>query len=112
MRILTRQEFLKLPAGVLFQKGQPWYWDTPALKGETILDDEGKAIDFHYTDIFECAWTGAPTDFWEEMLKTGKEVPQELCGSRDGCFDDEDIFMVYSTEDRHALGKIMLGNFT
>lgn len=47
MRILNKKEFLALPAGVIYNKFEPNYFDTLSIKGYTILSVE----DFYYTPI-------------------------------------------------------------
>lgn len=108
MRIISRQEFLKLPPGVLFQKGNQWCWEIPLLKGDTIYS-EGKAIDFHTHSIFDTS----PDEHtnvihaWEDMLINKKEYPVESVGERDGCFNADDKFMIYDEKDREIIRKLI-----
>jgi hypothetical protein len=109
MKIISRKEFLELPAGVLFQKGHPWYWEIPLFKGDTIYH-EGKAIDFHTQSLFDTDPDEHTNviNAWEDMLNNKKEYPAESVGERDGCFDDEDLFMIYDEKDRKYIANLLL----
>lgn len=100
MKVLRRDAFLALPAGVIFAKGKPWYFETPHVKGETIHFD-GKAIDFMHRDLVQISSHGS-SDLFErldEMLETGASYPLNESDGRDGCFDDEDLFLIYEAAD-------------
>lgn len=106
MRILRRDEFLKLPAGVLFCKGKPWYFESLHVKGDTITNSDGKPIDFGHRDLCFVAMghdSGELMRRMDEMLEDGASYPVEVNYGRDGCFDDEDLFLVYEAADLHSL---------
>ena len=109
MKIIKRDEFLKLPAGILFQKGKPWVFEIPLIKGRTIIDTKGRNIDFHYETIFDCDGDDDDVciDTWDKMLDHRAEFEAESTGGRDGCFNDDDLFMVYDNKDRENIRAII-----
>lgn len=104
MRIYSRAEFMKLPAGTLFCKGKPWYWDTPSVKGET-----SKFNDFYARDLtnIEACDSGELFGRLQEMLDKGTSYPLHDIEGRDGCFDDEDLFLVYEHDDLVELARVI-----
>lgn len=110
MKIVDRQTFLALPEGTLFCKyatGEVGV-GTLLIKGETCTDTGGKAIDFMYQDIADawpkdCDHTGDLVDAYEEM-KQGKDRPLDFdCQGRDGLFEQDQLFAVWSADDVKAL---------
>jgi hypothetical protein len=100
MRIFTRAEFMELPEGVIFAKGKPWFFEDLCVKGETIVH-EGKAIDFfarglQWVSAFD---SGEATRRLDDMLENGASYPLEDAEGRDGCFDKDDLFLVYEAAD-------------
>ncbi len=108
MKIYSRTEFMKLPEGVLFSKGKPWYWDGLHVKGDTILID-GRAIDFGERGLLsiEANDSGELIGRYEAMRADGASFPMEDAYGRDGCFDDEDLFLVWESDDLHEMARII-----
>lgn len=107
MKIVNRQTFLRMPSGTVFCKGKPWYFDSLCVKRKTVYRD-GRAIDFMYqdTDPHSLNSTGSSEniELLDHALKTGRSIAMDLdCQSRDGCFDDEDLFAIYEPGDLAAL---------
>lgn len=105
MRIYRRADFLSLPAGTIFCKGKPWYFGSLHVKGDSLEND------FCARDL---CWINSDsgdgerdsgTDFGalDEMLEEGTSYPIEDCEGRDGCFNDDDLFLVYEADDLRAL---------
>lgn len=108
MKIYNRQDFLKL--GVcLYCKGSQWAFYDMCIKTESIFDANGKGIDFFYQSLCDIEKQNGIelTDEYEEMLKTGASKQINKSTSRDGCFDDDDIFLVYELKDISNLYCIM-----
>lgn len=105
MRIYNRQDFMTLPEGVIFAKGKPWYFGSLSIKGGTIIAD-GKAIDFSYCCLVDIDShdSGEWGQRMEDMLTNGASYPINDSYGRDGCFDEEDIFLVYEPADIKRLG--------
>lgn len=109
MKIYTRTAFMELPEGVIYAKGKPWYFDGISVKGETLTDQNGKNIDFgcyHPMEI-EAHDTGEECARHEDMLANGASYPMNSSGGRDGCFDDDEIFLVLELSDLINLKEIV-----
>ena len=105
MRVHNRQDFMKLPAGAAFAKGKPWFFDGLQFKGDTIQNDRGENIDWYVLDL---TWvdgqnSGECFTRLDEMLDEGKSYPVQNSICRDGCFDDEDLFLVFERDDLELL---------
>lgn len=108
MRIYKRAEFMKLPAGAMFCKGKEWYFSDICSKDETIKT-EGKDIDFYYAhynwvDGDDC---GECLERLGKMMDEGASFPMQDSISRDGMFDDTEIFLVFEKEDLLKLRDVI-----
>jgi hypothetical protein len=111
MRIYTRQAFLALPPGTVFSKGKPWAFHGFMVKGKTWTYGVG---DFYYQDL---AWIDSQgdTDQYDKftaMLEQGASVPLNTMEQRDGCFDEDEIFLVYEPGDLRAVITAMVQALT
>ena len=95
MRILNRDEFLKMPEGTLFSKGQPIYFNGLFVKGESMPND------FIYRDLIDWENTGSEdmVSRFYEMVDGKKSFPINEDYGRDGCFNKDDLFLIYEAED-------------
>lgn len=102
MRIVDRATFLALPPNTVFRKYSPCFFEDLEIKGETWTDD------YIYTDIQSLKETTSSLQWSDAILlseKTGQDIPLDFeTGSRDGCFDQDQLFQVWSRED--VLGLI------
>lgn len=99
MRIYRRSEFLKLPSGTIYAKGEPWFFDGFNVKGYTIGNDWAQ---------LNPMWIEArdESEQWsrlDEMLEHGASYPMQESFGRDGCFNEEDLFLVLEREDLEKL---------
>lgn len=103
MKIVTRQDFLALPAGAVFCKYSPQNFDDLAIKGES-LSDSG---DFLYQDIACSIDASSSVDFGnklEDAEEKGASIPMDFERlSRDGLFDEDQLFAVFERSDVEAL---------
>jgi hypothetical protein len=108
MRIYGRAAFMQLPEGVIFAKGQPWFWGDLCVKGETLHDDDGP-IDFAYRNLIgiESHDTGELVERFEAMLQQAVSFPMEDAYGRDGCFDKDDLFLVWERADLEEMMRVM-----
>ncbi len=95
MRVVKREDFLKLPKGTVYTDYKPHVFGCLCIKGESLKNDWWEQIIVgsldHESDYL-------PDIF--EALKLGKDVPVELhMESRDACFDDKQLYAVWSKED-------------
>lgn len=94
MKIVTREEFLKLPEGTLYSKYQPCVADEIHIKGETWMGD------FCCVDISNSASFLSSSDVSEPV---NLETPY-----RDGCALDKDqLFAVWELDDLKALAQVV-----
>lgn len=100
MKIYRRAAFLALPAGTIYAKGKPWCFEDLSVKGETWMND------FLTMGLvwIESGGSTETVDRLEEMIDSGASYPMETDGfGRDGCFDNDDLFLVYEKADLEAL---------
>lgn len=101
MRIVNRAEFLAMPAGTVFNKYKPSYFEAPCIKGETWNHCQDFLV--QYLDCLECQ-PGTQTMDTYNRLDVGEEIPLDFdCLGRDGCFDEDQLFAVWSDADVEAL---------
>jgi hypothetical protein len=105
MKIVTRKEFMKMPRGTFFAKGERWCFDNLCMKTETWEESN----DFLYMDLMTMdAHSGDELhDRMERSLETGISYPLETCESRDGCFNDEDLFLIFEREDLERIVRLI-----
>ena len=101
MKILNRHDFLKMPEGTFFAKGEKWCIDGFCIKGETYKDREGTNIDFVYLNLVQIEFFNSEElfDRQELMLNKGESFGINLSYMRDGMFDDDAIFLVFEKHD-------------
>jgi hypothetical protein len=105
MKIVDRKTFLALPAGVVYAKCAPWVFDGLCIKGDTIYANvNNEAIDFFYFGIGADSIAAHDSGEWGELLDASLETGRELAMSfdiqgRDGCFEDDQLFAVFSEQD-------------
>lgn len=97
MRIVNLDQFLAMPSGTVFSKYQPECFDGLAMKGESIHD----ARDFFYFDIAEPVPDSVDLERAEQSIESF-DLDFHI-QSRDGCFDDDQLFAVWERSDVRAL---------
>ena len=108
MRIVDRKTFLALPPGTIYAKYEPCVVEeTMMIKGDTLVGFKQEPIDWFYEDL------GNPLDLeghdeaggpvghegLEAMREKGVSIPNVRCGGRDGCFNDDQMFLVWERGD-------------
>lgn len=107
MKIYRRDEFLKLPAGTIFAKGKPQYFEGLSVKGDSLPDD------FTCRQLVWFENHGDTDDEFDQgyrfdaMVEGNASFPMGQSYGRDGCFDDEDLFLVYERDDLQELRGII-----
>lgn len=99
MRAVDRKTFLMLPAGTIYCKGIKWAFDSICIKGDSLEND------WIYLDP---SWpaahdTGAAVEYLEMSLADGMSFACEDAMGRDGCFDDDAVFLIYEKRDLDEL---------
>lgn len=105
MRVYRRDEFMKLPEGTLYAKGKPWHFGELSVKGETW------ETDFTLRSLvnIESEDSGQWADRLFAMLDGGANYPLDPDYGRDGCFDKDDLFLVYEKADLEELQRVIAG---
>ena len=105
MKILSREEFLKQPAGILYRKnGKDNDYD---CYGQIEIKGDDPHPDPEYADFVCADFGGMRDDKTEEMEDLGESYPlqTEREFGRDGCFEREATFLVYETWDLEQMRK-------
>jgi hypothetical protein len=95
MKIFNREEFLKLPEGILYRKMAPNNsLETIEIKSESLMNGSGD---------FVCAEFANCSNELEELAAYGeigasRPIRNDYYG-RDGCFELDALFFVYETWD-------------
>lgn len=95
MKIVDYDTFIKMPAGTLYAEY------TPCIFGETFIKQDnvsGRDRDWFYSELV----SNPDNDDWVdacEAMEKGEELPPETAWSRDGMFDYDRKFLVYSRHD-------------
>ena len=103
MKILNKEEFLALPAGIIYSKYQPvGMFDGLYLKGESLENDWKyksliSTVDFPIGD-------SDVNIYLLNVQKHGATFRMDLeCGERDGLYNTDEYFAVYDTTDVREL---------
>jgi len=104
MKILDRKSFMKLPSGVIYSKGCQWVFEGLSIKGDTITIDD-RDIDWYYLGVewIDAKDSDEASSRLDEMLDEGVSYPMETAYGRDGCFDYDDVFLVFERPDLERL---------
>ena len=101
MKLLTRKEFLELKENVLFSKYQPHVFGYLSIKDKRIEND------FLYQQICDSVECESSEDFDNILNKAHinkSSFDIDLgCLSRDGCYDDKEMFAVWEKKDINKL---------
>ncbi len=97
-----------MPEGTFFAKGEKWFIDGFCVKGETYFDNS-EPIDFKYLNLVDFDYKDCKerADFYEVILETGQSKEINKHYMRDGCFCDEDVFLVFEKEDLDYIKSLM-----
>jgi hypothetical protein len=113
MKIVNLKQFFELPDGVLYSKYKPCYFDGLYIKLETIRRDNGEPVDFCYKNLIAELDVNDSDEFIDilvEAEKTNEHIKLDFdCSQRDGLYDDEQMFAIYSQEDILNLSKVIAG---
>jgi hypothetical protein len=107
MRIVDRKTFLAMPAGTLYFKYAPCYFEDFAIKARTVISPStGEMIDWWYQDLDSSA-TPEGVDYigWvSNQIDAGNAVPLDFnTEDRDGFFDQDQLFAVWDEAEVQAL---------
>lgn len=106
MKILNRSQFMELPSGVLYQKYEPQCFGELAIKWDSLTTD------FVSVDVSATSFVAQCSNNWAELIDgaqyEGKSVAIDFdCASRDGCFDQDQLFAVWELADvKHLMATL------
>lgn len=101
MKIVTRDQFVLLPAGTVYAKYQPCCFEELCIKGDSI-----SGVDFFSQSVIEIEAkdSGQYMDRLDQGQYLGESIAMDLnVQGRDGCFDDKQLFAVYEPQDVRGL---------
>ena len=105
MKIISRKEFMKMPVGTVFSYYEPCCFRDLMVKASDL---KGWEMDFLYDNIIGGIKTVSSEDFSTkcDQMEMGESVPMDFeYTSREGLFDDEQLYAVYEKEDIEKLVK-------
>ena len=103
MKIITRKEFLKLPIGTVWSYYEPCCFQDLNIKASDL---SGWETDFLYDPIIGQIDTKSSDEFLEkcDFMEKGGSVPMDFeATSREGLFDEDQLFAIYEKEDVEKL---------
>lgn len=101
MKIFNRTEFLQLPTGVLYriQRTHESSFEEIEIKGDNCGTNDFACMQFGYSRDSD------ETDMWLDS-NISRPIKTDYYG-RDGCFDDDALFLVYETWDLEQLRVVI-----
>jgi len=104
VRIVNRETFLALQAGVMFSKYSPLVFGELMIKGDTAQPN-----DFWYQDIADAVAGHSSNERMDTLFdseKSGASFAMDFeCESRDALFDADELFAVWEQADIDAFKK-------
>jgi hypothetical protein len=101
MKILNRKQFLALKEEVLYTRYDPCCFNGLEIKHDTISDPE-QDIDFYYQNLIAPIETSEDGEYHEKCEQMEKGIDIELNfndPNRDACYEEEEMYAIYSQED-------------
>lgn len=98
LRIVNRDQFLKLPNGVVYSRYQSLsMFSGLEVKEETLTNDWVYTSLMEFVDAHD---SGEMADIMIKAEEEGTEFRLDVeCGQRDGFFEGEEYFAIYDKED-------------
>lgn len=108
MKILTREQFLRLQGGVLYTKYEPCDLGDLEVKWDSLGCSDWVAQPI--VGAFEAHDSGEFCRILDEAQETGCSIPVDFdCAGRDGCFDRDQLFLVWERGDVAKLADLLQG---
>lgn len=99
MRIVDRKAFLAMPAGTIFCKGEPWHFESICIKDDSLENDW-----FYLNPAWPASHDlGEAVDLLETSKLSGTSFEMEDAIARDGCFGENDVFLIFEEGDLKTL---------
>ena len=99
MKIISAEEFLKLPMNTLYSKYTPCVFGALQIKGDTLSG----AFDYASQQIVDAIDCTGSDDFFDKLTDaeengTSLKMDFDCCG-RDGMFDRQQLYAVWEQSD-------------
>lgn len=106
MRIVSLEEFRKLPNGTIFSKYEPCYFSGMEIKYDNCGERDFISVGLSQPFLRGQNRDGDDIAIIELSQEAGSsfDLDFEIAG-RDGCFEDEQLFAIWETNDLIALRK-------
>lgn len=103
MKILTREQFMKMPQGTVFSYYEPCFF-----RGLHIKDSQPDKYhpDFSMSDLIGAVENTSSGDYSEkcELMENGASLPVDFeFSGREGLFDDKLLYAIYEKDDVNKL---------
>ena len=105
MKILTRKQFMNTPIGTVFSYYEPQSFRELMIKQSDL---SGWESDFLYDNIIGALESKSSSEYFDkcDKMEAGESVPVDFeATSRDGLFEEKQLFAVYEKEDVEKLIK-------
>jgi hypothetical protein len=103
MKVITRKEMLRMPKGTVYSYYEPHFFRELEIKAD---DPENYDNDWLFDSIVGAVKNNGSGDFSDKctLMKAGESVEVDFENtSRDGMFEDEQLYAVYEKEDVEKL---------
>lgn len=101
MKILNKEQFLKMPAGTVYSEYEPCVFTGLLVKGDTWPCDY---IEMSLIGNIESEDSGDFANKLMDAQKTGDSLPLDFdCYGWNGMFEDSQLYAVYEKEDLEGL---------
>lgn len=103
MKIVNREQFLKMPAGTLFSKYTHCIFEELLIKGET-LRNINKTDDFYYQQIQGAIDLDQYNNLCIGRINITNSFDMDFyCQSRDGQYDENELYAIWNEVDVQQL---------
>jgi hypothetical protein len=99
MKLIKRQELMLLPSGTVYQEWRPCIFGDIYVKQDTIVHD-GENIDWFHN--LQCPGG-------DGFIDEGESGEFEIAQMRDGCFDEKQLYAVWSADEINAFVCMIKG---
>lgn len=98
-----------MPVGIVFCKIIRWNLDASICVKKDSLNIKGDILDFRYLPLGNMDSVGFEdfTDALQDSLMNSKSYPIEKSIHRDGCFCNEDLFVIFEQQDVEYIIKTL-----
>lgn len=112
MKIVDLDEFLTYPDGIIFQKFYSYDCDFGEIniKRDSITTNK----DFFYSELFSIDWSGVKNSNKYQLIYNHLREKTDAVDllsfdtmSRDGCFEDKQLFAVWNKEEIQQLQNLI-----